>query len=577
MRVFYRFAIFVCILTTLLIFAPFAAAQDDLNLSLNNPTAGTLTATVPQQTWRFQIGQAQTLSLDVARSSGNSVLIVILNQMNNADTPLQLIKARGDTTGRVYIPQLYLEAGSYALTVTGDLVAVGGETVDYYILLATVGTPVGPTANVATFTPSPTVNRTATPIPSNNATQIAEDEVGISGFKLIESGEALEFGEMREGIFEQEGDIHQFTFFGTTDMVVTLSFSRMDEEATFDPYLRLQAPDGTIIAEDDDIVPTTLDSVINSIILPADGTYTVYAGSATGFGVGSYLIGIGIGVTVADVERGTLAPDFTQTATLEFYGARDRWLIGLQAGDVVTIYLKRVDNATTFDPMVELVAPGGESLAFDDDSGGDNNALITDLIVSETGLYSIHVAGFGNSELGTYELRWSRETATPPASTPSPITTTRPSPSPSATTRLLPSSTPTPTTSNVSQLPSPQAAPTSVSPTATVFATAAAVLPPAGSERGSVSEGGVFERQIDIPAGDSLLVFVEGYWSFDAILELVDPSGVVIEMVDDVGFNTTFDRNPRLTVIIPVEGRYVLRVYGYEGSAGEFSLNWRVQ
>lgn len=570
MRVFYRFAIFACVLTTLLIFVPFAAAQDDLNLPLNNPTAGTLTAAVPQQTWRFQIGQAQTLSLDVARSTGNSVLIVILNQMNSADTPLQLIKARGDTTGRVYIPQLYLEAGSYALTVTGDLVAVGGETVDYYILLATVGSPIAPTADVATFTPSPTANRTATPIPSNNATQIAEDEVGISGFKLIESGEALEFGEMREGIFEQEGDIHQFTFFGTTDMVVTLSFSRMDEEATFDPYLRLQAPDGTIIAEDDDIVPTTLDSVINSVILAADGTYTVYAGSATGFGVGSYLIGIGIGVTVADVERGTLAPDFTQTATLEFYGARDRWLIGLQAGDVVTIYLKRVDNTTTFDPMVELVAPGGESLAFDDDSGGDNNALITDLTVTETGLYSIHVAGFGNNELGTYELRWSRETATP-------AIPSTPSPSPSATTRLLPSSTPTPTTSNVSQLPSPQATPILVSPTATILATAAAVLPPAGSERGSVSEGGVFERQIDIPAGDSLLVFVEGYWSFDAILELVDPSGVVIEMVDDVGFNTTFDRNPRLTVIIPVEGRYVLRVYGYEGSAGEFSLNWRVQ
>ncbi|MCQ3931705.1 MAG: hypothetical protein DPW16_14710 [Chloroflexi bacterium] len=568
MRVFYRFAIFACVLMALLIFAPFAVAQDDLNLSLNNPTAGTLTATMPQQTWRFQIGQTQTLSLDVARSTGNSVLIVILNQMNNADTPLQLIKARGDTTGRVYIPQLYLEAGSYALTVTGDLVAIGGETVDYYILLATVGTPVGPTANVATFTPNPTVNRTATPIPSNNATQIAGDEVGISGFKLIESGEVLEFGEMREGVFEQEGDIHQFTFFGTTDMVVTLSFSRMDEEATFDPYLRLQSPDGTIIAEDDDIVPTTLDSVINSVILPADGTYTVYAGSATGFGVGSYLIGIGIGVTVADVERGTLAPDFTQTATLEFYGARDRWLIGLQAGDVVTVYLKRVDNTTTFDPMVELVAPGGESLAFDDDSGGDSNALITDLTITETGLYSIHVAGFGNSDLGTYELRWSRETATP--SIPS-------TPSPTATTRLLPSSTPTPTTSNVSQLPSPQATPTSVSPTATNLATAAAVLPPAGSERGSVSEGGVFERQIDIPAGDSLLVFVEGYWSFDAILELVDPSGVVIEMVDDVGFNTTFDRNPRLTVIIPVEGRYVLRVYGYENSAGEFSLNWRVQ
>lgn len=566
MRVLYHLAIFACVLTTLLIFAPIAAAQDDLNLPLNTPTAGKLTPTVPQQTWRFQIEQAQTVSLDVARATGNSVPIVILNQMNNADTPLQLIKARGDSTGRVYIPQLHLEAGSYALMVTGDLVAVGGETVDYYILLATLGATAPPTSAVNTFTPSPTVNRTPA-TPSNNTTPVA-DEVGISGFKLVESGEQLEFGEMREGALEQEGDIHQFTFFGETDMVVTLSFSRMDEEATFDPYLRLQAPDGTIIAEDDDIVPATLDSVINSVILPTDGTYTIYAGSATGFGVGSYLIGIGLGVTVADVERGTLAPDFTQTATLGFYGARDRWMIGLQVGDVVTIYLKRVDTTTTFDPMVELVGPGGESLAFDDDSGGDKDALITNLTITETGLYMVHVAGFGNSELGTYELRWSRETAIPSTSTPSPTTTPRPSPSP-----IIPTS----TISTVSQRPSPQASPTSVSPTVTIFATAAAVLPPAGSEQGSVGEGAVFERQIDIAAGESLLVFVEGYWGFDAILEVVDPAGVVVETVDDVGFNTTFDRNPRLTIIIPVEGRYVLRVYGYEGSAGEFSLNWRVQ
>ncbi len=569
MKVFYRPIIFACVLAALLMVAPFAAAQDDLNLPVNTPTAGILTATVPQQTWRFQIGQSQTVSLDVARATGNSVLIVILNQMNNADTPLQLIKARGDATGRVLIPQLYLETGSYALTVTGDLVAVGGESVSYYILLATAGVLSSPTPRMATFTPSPTVNRVTTPTPFDNSTGITEGELGLSGFELVESGEALEFGEMREGALEQEGDIHQFTFFGTTDMVVTLSFSRMDEEATFDPYLRLQAPDGTIIAEDDDILPTTLDSVINSVILPADGTYTIYAGSATGFGVGSYLIGIGLGVTVAGVERGTLAPDFTQTATLGFYGARDRWIIGLQAGDVVTVYLKRVDSTTTFDPMVELVGPGGEALAFDDDSGGDKNALITDLIVTEDGLYMIHVAGFGNSDLGTYELRWSRETATPSVS--SPVQ------SPTATSRPTASSTPTPTIAAVSQLPSPQPSPTAAGPTATIFATSPAVLPPSGSEQGSVGEGSVFERQIDIPAGESLLVFIEGYWSFDAILEVVDPSGAVIEMVDDVGFNSTFDRNPRLTMIIPVEGRYVLRVYGYEGSAGEFSLNWRVQ
>lgn len=554
----------------LLVFVPHVSAQGDLNLPLNTPTTGTLSPSAPQQTWRFEITQPQTVSLDVTRITGNSVLIAILNQMNNADTPLQLVKARGDASGRVLVPQLYLEVGSYALTVTGDLVTAGGDTVNYQVVVATFGASIPPTPVITTFTPSPTINLPPTATPSTNLTQTPVNEVGISGFKLVETGEQLEFGEMREGAFEQEGDIHQFSFFGTAEMVVTLSFSRMDEDATFDPYLRVQAPDGTIIAENDDVVETTLDAVINSLILPVDGTYTIFAGSASGFGVGNYMIGVGLGVTVADVERGTLAPDFTQTATLEFYGARDRWIIGLQAGDVVTIALTRIGGTVTFDPMVELEGPGGESLAFDDDSGGDKNALINGLTVADSGLYIINVAGYGNSDLGTYELRWSRQPANSSISSPTPTTTTLPLPSPV---------TPTPTKS-VSQLPSPQASPTSltaVSPTATIFATAAAVLPPTGSEHGTVEEGGVFERQIDIAAGDSLLVFVEGYWSFDAILEVVDPSGVVLETVDDVGFNTTFDRNPRLTMIVPVEGRYLLRVYGYEGSAGEFSLNWRVQ
>ncbi|MBI5930155.1 MAG: hypothetical protein HY862_12660 [Chloroflexi bacterium] len=569
MKLFCRIVVGVVML---LVFVPHVSAQGDLNLPLNTPTTGTLSPSAPQQTWRFEITQPQTVSLDVTRITGNSVLIAILNQMNNADTPLQLVKARGDADGRVLVPQLYLEVGSYALTITGDLVTAGGDTVNYQVVVATFGasTPV-----ITAFTPSPTINLPPTATPSTNLTQTPVNEVGISGFKLVETGEQLEFGEMREGAFEQEGDIHQFSFFGTAEMVVTLSFSRMDEDATFDPYLRVQAPDGTIIAENDDVVETTLDAVINSLILPVDGTYTIFAGSASGFGVGNYLIGVGLGVTVADVERGTLAPDFTQTSTLEFYGARDRWAIGLQAGDVVTIALNRVD-ITTFDPMVELEGPRGVSLAFDDDSGGDKNALINGLTVVESGLYIINVAGYGNSDLGTYELRWSRQSANITISSPTPTTTTLSLPSP---------------TKSVSQLPSPQASPTSLTtasaPTATIFATAtataataaaaAAVLPPTGSEHGTVEEGGVFERQIDIAAGDSLLVFVEGYWSFDAILEVVDPSGVVLETVDDVGFNTTFDRNPRLTMIVPVEGRYLLRVYGYEGSAGEFSLNWRVQ
>lgn len=572
---------FLLLVTAVLVMLGFwlppALGQDNLTLTLNVPTNGTISPDVPQQTWRFEIAQAQTVSLDVTRTNGTALLIAIVNRLDNTDTPLQLVKARSDNFGRVLVPQLYLESGSYGLTVTGDLVSGGGETINYQVLVSSFGTQPAPAVITPTATSAPTINSPATTAPSTNPTVIANAEIGVSGFPLVESGERLEFGQVREGALEIDGDTHEFAFFGNIDMVVTISFSRMDENATFDPYLRVQAPDGTVIAENDDVSVATIDSVITGLTLTSAGVYTIIAGSVTGIGTGDYLIGVGLGVTIADVERATIGPDAPQTATLEFYGARDRWSIGLQAGDVISIAVNRVDS-DTFDPMVELVAPGGASIAFDDDGGGEKNALISNLTIEQTGLYIIHVASFGNGELGTYELRWTRGNIAPTVAAPTATSPAVSTPSPTvAIVTVAPTFTRTPTvtqppTSIIS--PTPSRTPTQ---TATLFATSAPILGDTGSERGTVAQGGTYERQIDLEAGDSLFVFVEGYWGFDGVLEVVDPIGIIFETVDDVGFDTTFDRNPRLTVIIPASGRYTLRVYGYDGNAGEFSLNWRVQ
>ena len=54
----------------------------------------------------------------------------------------------------------------------------------------------------------------------------------------------------------------------------------------FDPFLLLTRPDGTVIAEDNNI-EQTLDARVGAT-LSRSGTYTVWAGSSNGTSVGPY-------------------------------------------------------------------------------------------------------------------------------------------------------------------------------------------------------------------------------------------------------------------------------------------------
>ena len=56
----------------------------------------------------------------------------------------------------------------------------------------------------------------------------------------------------------------------------------------------------------------------------------------------------------------------------------------------------------TLDPVLTLLAPDGQPVAFDDDAGGERSALISGVQLPSDGVYGVQAWGSGLP--GTYEL-----------------------------------------------------------------------------------------------------------------------------------------------------------------------------
>ncbi|MBN1967610.1 MAG: PPC domain-containing protein [Anaerolineae bacterium] len=67
-----------------------------------------------------------------------------------------------------------------------------------------------------------------------------------------------------------------------------------------------------------------------------------------------------------------------------------------QRGDRITVRMDAVD--ATLDPLLILSGPDGNEIVRDDDSGGDFNALITDLLLTADGEYTITATRYGGAQ-----------------------------------------------------------------------------------------------------------------------------------------------------------------------------------
>lgn len=492
-----------------------AEAQDNSVLNLNQVASGTLDAETPRQDWTLDVPPSTNVTLTVARTAGTApITMQLFNNIGNI-----VVNISTDASGIATIPQLYLEGGSYRLLLIVDITDEQ-ESIGFNLSVSSFASL--DSANPAA--PAPDLNfPTPTVEPQSPALQLV-------------------VGDSYDGVMTQPNEEVRFAFLGYADEYITFGMNAPAESGV-DPSIELRAPDGTIIAQSDDYYGTRNALVIH-FQLPTTGVYELIGRNDSPTGTGEYQVAVGADFVLRDVFRGEALHNQPIIATIETLGVRDVWYIELEAGESISVSVEDWGELL-IDPMVELVGPTGETLGFDDDGGGDKNAFLTGISAPVAGQYRIHVAAYDHGTAGTYRLLWRVDSRlpTPTAVLPTPTVTNE---SPDAATPDIPAV-------QVGDLETPR-----------------------GSEYTTVVDGGYVERRVELVEGQQLDIYVEGYWGFDAVLDVYTPSGYLLDRVDDVGFQASYDINPRLTVVADEDGIYKLRIYGFENSGGDFSLNWSI-
>ncbi len=212
----------------------------------------------------------------------------------------------------------------------------------------------------------------------------AENGVG----KSIDLALPLLSGIPAQGEITNDSSLQFYSFDGKRDDVVTIRMNRLG--GGLDAFLALLNPAQIEIATDDDSGGGK-NALINQYVLPADGTYTILAtrfDRAQGTSVGKYQIQVDISGNVfqdvpANIQRIEVGSSVIGTIT----SAEPQVLyafLGRQS-DVLTIAMNQIDGG--LDPRVAILNSNRDPITSDDNSGGDQNALIKSFVVPATGVY----------------------------------------------------------------------------------------------------------------------------------------------------------------------------------------------
>jgi len=500
--------------------------DDPAMMHIGDTVRGALQEGSEPQNWFLNAAAGSYIKLQITRFNEGLNARVLLLAPNG-----ELVSQFGVGGDYELSPAIWLPyEGRYTLQVIS-----GGGAGDYALMVVDGTEPVevaalqdpDPTEEIPfaiSTTPTPEVTATPTlPIATRQPTASATPPPPTP--TLQEPGGRIALGETRRSAITQSGEVHRYTLFGTAQSTLSI-LANIDPQnpGILNPYIEVQAPNGQIIAENDDLLPGVPDALIRDLELPLTGVYTVYMKSRDELGTGGYLLTLNTGFTLRDVERGEALRDTPNDQVLETYAARDVWVIPANQGDLISIAVEVLDPTTGLDAMTELVAQDGTVLGFDVDSGADGGAILAAIPIPADGVYTIHIAARNNAAIGGYRLWWHNLNAMP---------TAPPAP--------------------------PTAAPISA--------------PPRNTLEASVAAGDVYRYEIQANALQDINIVVLGKDGFDPVLRLIDPFGNIFREVDDVGQS----QDPRLNVIAEPSGSYTIEVFGYEGTAGSFTLNYIVQ
>lgn len=330
------------------------------------------------------------------------------------------------------------------------------------------------------------------------------------------------------------GETHTYAFDSPGNETLSASMRRADGPASaLDPVLELLDPAGDLLAYSDDIAPGQPDAAFDDILLTAGGTYTLIARSFGNRSGGEYLLTARRTPLPALPPARSIALNSAVEGQIPAAGPADRWAFDGKAGQVVSI---AVDQAplSSLDPLVELIGPAGDMLAYSDDEGGGKNSLISGFTLPATGTYTIVARAWGGITGGAYMLTLS-EGEGPPAAPPEGGASIR--------------------------LPRESAPPIG----------SAGEIAPGQSVTGTLAGGtmDVWAFTIDEPLTVQVRMVALDR-ALDPFLELIGPDGTVLALDDDGGGGFDSLIGP---VALAGPGTYTIRARSYaDAGAGRYAL-----
>jgi len=203
----------------------------------------------------------------------------------------------------------------------------------------------------------------------------------------------IAFGQTLSGTISTFGEIDQYTFDALAgDSLYVL----MSTTSGLDPYFRLYAPDGSLIASKPAYSPSDAEIDINS--LPASGTYVLLAEDFGFNDIGEYRIF----VQRRNNPQITTPIGFGEnfSATIDGVGEVDTYTFDALEGDSLYVLM----SATTgLDPYFRLYAPDG-SLIASKPAYSPSDAEIDINALPASGTYVLLAEDFGFNRTGEYHI-----------------------------------------------------------------------------------------------------------------------------------------------------------------------------
>ncbi len=214
----------------------------------------------------------------------------------------------------------------------------------------------------------------------------------------LQNARLIDYGNTLEGSINDDVPFRYFEFEARRGDVITVTLAA--ESGNLDPVVKLLSPDQVEIAQDDDSGGGQ-DARLAAITLPSAGTYYLVATrnrETSGQTKGTFAIQLNGRAGVTGGRALEIMYGATVTGQLGNDKEAEEYVFFGRQGDVVKISMERASG--DLDSLVTLYDSDRKQIAFDDDSGGEKDALIQRFELPRDDMY-ILVASRYDREAGT--------------------------------------------------------------------------------------------------------------------------------------------------------------------------------